>query len=125
MLIIGEKINIANRLLYEAIRFKDMSSIQSLILSQVEMGADVLDVNLAPEIAQGEKIMQQVVTVIQQYVDLPLCLMVLTDAILNPLDKLVMDTGKTVKLLIKIIFAVMPISVDNFRRLFFFTLCFY
>ncbi len=41
------------------------------------MGVVVHDVNLTSEIAQGKKILQQVVTVIQQYVDLPLCLTVL------------------------------------------------
>jgi len=74
MLIIGEKINILNRLVYEAISSKDMSSIMSLALLQVEAGADVLDVNLCPEITRGEKIMQEVVTFIQHYVDVPLCL---------------------------------------------------
>ena len=66
MLIIGEKINILNRLVYEAISSKDMSSIMSLALLQVEAGADVLDVNLCPEITRGEKIMQEVVTFIAE-----------------------------------------------------------
>ena len=74
MLIIGEKINILNRLVYEAISSKEMSTITSLALLQVEAGADVLDVNLGPEITQGEEIMQEAVTAIQQYVDVPLCL---------------------------------------------------
>lgn len=74
MLIIGEKINILNRLVYEAISSKEMSTITSLALLQVEAGADVLDVNLGLEITQGEEIMQEVVTTIQQYVDVPLCL---------------------------------------------------
>lgn len=74
MLIIGEKINILNRLVYEAVSSKEMSAITSLALLQVETGADALDVNLGPEITQGEKIMQEVVTAIQQYVDVPLCL---------------------------------------------------
>ena len=74
MLIIGEKINILNRLVYEAISSKEMSIITSIALLQVEAGADALDVNLGPEITQGEEIMQEVVTAIQQYVDVPLCL---------------------------------------------------
>ena len=74
MLIIGEKINILNKLVYEAISSKEMSTITSLALLQVEAGADVLDVNLGPEITQGEEIMQEAVTAIQQYVDVPLCL---------------------------------------------------
>ncbi len=74
MLIIGEKINILNRLIYEAISSKEMAAITSLALLQVEAGADVLDVNLGPEITRGEEIMQEVVTAIQQYVDVPLCL---------------------------------------------------
>ncbi len=51
-----------------------MSTITSLALLQVEAGADALDVNLGPEITRGEEIMQEVVTAIQHYVDVPLCL---------------------------------------------------
>lgn len=74
MLIIGEKINILNKLVYEAISSKEMSAITSLALLQVEAGADALDVNLGPEITRGEEIMHEVVAAIQQYVDVPLCL---------------------------------------------------
>ena len=74
MLIIGEKINILNKLVYEAISSKEMSTITSLALLQVEAGADVLDLNLGPDISRGEKIMQEVVKAIQQDVDVPLCL---------------------------------------------------
>jgi 5-methyltetrahydrofolate corrinoid/iron sulfur protein methyltransferase len=74
MLIIGEKINICNPLVYEAISIKDMSTIENFALLQVEAGADALDVNFGPGITQGEEIMQEVVTAIQQYVNVPLCL---------------------------------------------------
>lgn len=74
MLIIGEKINILNKLVYEAISSKEMSTIASLALLQVEAGADAIDVNLGPEIKWGEEIMHEAVTAIQQYVDVPLCL---------------------------------------------------
>ncbi|MCG2743222.1 MAG: dihydropteroate synthase [Desulfobacteraceae bacterium] len=74
MLVIGEKINICNPLVYEAIPIKDMSTIETLAILQAEAGADVLDVNLGPDISRGKEIMQKAVKTIQQNVDIPLCL---------------------------------------------------
>jgi cobalamin-dependent methionine synthase I len=41
---------------------------------QVEAGADILDVNLGPDISRCKEIMQEVVKAIQEEVDVPLCI---------------------------------------------------
>lgn len=74
MLVIGEKINVLAPAVYECLVSGDLSRIVSLAILQAESGADMLDVNIGPDIAGGERLMKDVVEVIQQNVDLTLCL---------------------------------------------------
>ncbi len=74
MLVIGEKINALNRIVYGSIVSGDLSPVVSLAIQQVESGADVLDLNIGPDIMDGERIISRLVEVIQQSVDVPLCL---------------------------------------------------
>jgi 5-methyltetrahydrofolate corrinoid/iron sulfur protein methyltransferase len=74
MLIIGEKINVMNKAVYEDITSRQLSAITNLARLQSEAGADALDINIGPDIYKGENIMRDIVTAVQQHVDIPLCL---------------------------------------------------
>ncbi len=74
MLVIGEKINGLNTVVYEGIVSGYLSPIVSLAILQIESGADALDINLGPDLRNGEAIMKELVMLIQQHVDVPLCL---------------------------------------------------
>ena len=74
MLVIGERINVMNTVVYEGLVSGDISSIVSLAILQIESGADALDINLGPDLRNGEAIMKELVMLIQQHVDVPLCL---------------------------------------------------
>ncbi len=74
MLIIGEKINALNPMVANSLFSGDLSAIVSLAISQAKAGADVLDVNLGPDIIRSVEIMREVVTAVQQHVDVSLCL---------------------------------------------------
>ena len=74
MMIIGEKINVLNTTVYESVISAELSSIVDLAVLQVKSGADVLDINLGPDISNGRNIMKELVKAIQQKVDVPLCL---------------------------------------------------
>ncbi|GMT47099.1 MAG: methyltetrahydrofolate--corrinoid methyltransferase [bacterium] len=74
MLVIGEKINVLAPAVYESLVSGDLSRVVSLAVLQVESGADMLDVNIGPDIAGGERLMKDVVEAIQQNADVPLCL---------------------------------------------------
>ncbi|HDH50800.1 MAG TPA: hypothetical protein ENH04_05270 [Nitrospirae bacterium] len=74
MFVIGEKINALNTAVYESIVSGDFSPIVSLAILQAESGADALDINFGPDIKNGEAIMKELVMLIKQHVDVPLCL---------------------------------------------------
>ncbi|NOZ69070.1 MAG: dihydropteroate synthase [Deferribacteres bacterium] len=74
MFVIGEKINVLNKTVYESIVSADLSPVISLAILQVESGADALDINLGPDLRNGEEIMEELVMSIQRHVDVPLCL---------------------------------------------------
>ncbi len=74
MLIIGEKINVLAPDIYDRLVSGDLSRIVSLAILQAESGADMLDINIGPDIAGGERLMRDIVEAIQQSVELPLCL---------------------------------------------------
>ncbi len=74
MFVIGENINVLNKTVYESIVSADLSPIISLAVLQAESGADALDINLGPDLRDGETIMKELVVSIQRYVDVPLCL---------------------------------------------------
>ncbi len=71
--VIGERINPTGKKLFkEALRNKDMDYIFKEAISQVEAGADILDVNVGlPEINE-EEVLSEVVKNLQSIIDIPL-----------------------------------------------------
>jgi 5-methyltetrahydrofolate corrinoid/iron sulfur protein methyltransferase len=65
MLVIGEKVNIMSKTIGPAMRERDAGPIQAMARTQVEGGADVLDINLGPATKGGPEMMAWVVNVVQ------------------------------------------------------------
>jgi 5-methyltetrahydrofolate corrinoid/iron sulfur protein methyltransferase len=74
MLIIGENITIGTDEVQEAIAERDAETIQRKAVSQVEHGADILDLNIGPQKRHGVEVMGWIVDAVQEVVDVPLCL---------------------------------------------------
>lgn len=74
MLIIGENITIGTDAVMKAIDERNAEAIQRRAVSQVEHGADMLDLNIGPQRRRGVEVMEWVVDVVQDVVDVPLCL---------------------------------------------------
>ena len=74
MLIIGENITIGTDAVMKAINERNAEAIQRRAVSQVEHGADMLDLNIGPQRRHGVEVMEWVVDVVQDVVDVPLCL---------------------------------------------------
>jgi 5-methyltetrahydrofolate--homocysteine methyltransferase len=75
MIIIGEKINPTGRKkMAAALQAGDFEYIRELAVSQVEAGADVLDVNVGVPGMDDVSLMEQVVKLVTTWVDVPLCL---------------------------------------------------
>ncbi len=74
MLIIGENIHIIAPAVKEAIANRDTAAIQRLAKSQVEAGAQMLDLNIGPQKKEGPEVMRWLVPAIQEVVDVPLSL---------------------------------------------------
>jgi 5-methyltetrahydrofolate corrinoid/iron sulfur protein methyltransferase len=74
MLIIGENIHIIAPEVKEAIANRDTQAMQSLAKSQVEHGAQVLDLNIGPQKKEGPAVMSWLVAAVQDAVDVPLSL---------------------------------------------------
>ncbi len=74
MLIIGENITIGTDAVTKAINERNAEAIQRRAISQVEHGADMLDLNIGPQRRRGVEVMEWVVDVVQDVVDVPLCL---------------------------------------------------
>ncbi len=73
--IIGEKINPTGRKkLAAAISNKDFDYIRALAVSQVEAGADILDVNVGVPGLNEVAMLPEVVKVVSEVVDVPICL---------------------------------------------------
>lgn len=72
MLIIGENIHIISPRVREAVANRDTEAIQSLALSQVEHGAQILDLNIGPQKRQGPAVMEWIVGAVQEAVDVGL-----------------------------------------------------
>jgi 5-methyltetrahydrofolate corrinoid/iron sulfur protein methyltransferase len=74
MLVIGEKINGTRKLVQKAVLERDAEHIQKLAISQVEAGADALDINAGtPGDREAEDLVWLIKTV-QEAVEKPLCL---------------------------------------------------
>ena len=68
MLVIGEKVNIMSKTIGPAMRERDKGPVQAMAVTQVEGGADVLDINLGPATKGGPELMEWVVGVVQEAV---------------------------------------------------------
>jgi 5-methyltetrahydrofolate--homocysteine methyltransferase len=75
MVIIGEKINPTGRKkMAAALQSGDFDYIKELALSQVEAGADILDINVGVPGLDDVAMMEKVVNLVTSWVDVPLCL---------------------------------------------------
>ena len=75
VVIIGESINPTRRKkLVETLKAQDFEFALQLALSQIETGADVLDVNVGFPGVEDEVLLPQTVQAIQEAYDIPLCL---------------------------------------------------
>jgi len=74
MLIIGENITIGTDAVMKAVNERNAEPIQTRAISQVEHGAGMLDLNIGPQRRHGVEVMEWVVDVVQDVVDVPLCL---------------------------------------------------
>ena len=73
--LIGERINPTGRRIFQdQIKAGDLSAVERDVKSQVEGGADVLDVNMGVPLVDEAELLSKVVTMIQSLTDLPLCI---------------------------------------------------
>jgi len=74
MLIIGERLSIISKKVREAILKKDKKPIQEIATEQWKAGAHMIEANIGPAEDDGEKLMEWMVTTIQEAVPLPVSL---------------------------------------------------
>ena len=74
MLIIGERINTSRKKIAQVVSSKDAAFIQRDAKAQAMAGADYLDVNTGTFAGEEAKRLQWIVEMIQEVVDLPLCI---------------------------------------------------
>jgi 5-methyltetrahydrofolate--homocysteine methyltransferase len=74
MLIVGERINTFKKRVMRAYEEKDEDYIRSEALRQAEAGAQVIDINAGSDIDVEPENMMWAVKIIQEVVDLPLCI---------------------------------------------------
>ncbi|UCH42926.1 MAG: dihydropteroate synthase [Dehalococcoidales bacterium] len=74
MILIAESINVMSKTLGPAMKERDPKPIQEMAKTQVEAGADYLDINIGPARRQGDEMMEWVVNTVQEVTDLPLSL---------------------------------------------------
>ena len=74
MIIIGEKINSTRKPIREAIANKDTGFLQELAQAEVQAGADYIDVNTGAFPEEEAELMEWLVQVVQEAVEVPLCL---------------------------------------------------
>ena len=73
--IIGERINPTGRRIFqEQVRAGDLSAIIKDVKAQVDGGADMLDVNMGIPLTDEADLMRQVVKMVQELTDLPICI---------------------------------------------------
>jgi len=72
MYIIGENIHIISERVKEALSARDARFFQELAVSQVEAGAQALDLNLGPRKKDGEEVFPWIVQTVEAVVDVPL-----------------------------------------------------
>lgn len=74
MIVIGESLHVIAPKVRKALEERDRKSIQDLVAHQVESGANVIDLNIGPQKKAGAEVMAWLVDVVQEVVDVPLCL---------------------------------------------------
>lgn len=74
MLLIGERINVITKVQRVAMQDRDPKPIQEMAKTQVEAGANVLDLNIGPAEDDGPELMDWMVKTVQEVVQVPLCL---------------------------------------------------
>lgn len=74
MLVVGEKINVMSKEIGPAMKEKNPEPIQKLAKAQVEVGANMLDLNIGPASKGGAEMMEWLVKTVQEAVDVPLSL---------------------------------------------------
>jgi 5-methyltetrahydrofolate corrinoid/iron sulfur protein methyltransferase len=74
MILIGENMQILSRAVSEALAGRESAPLQDLAVKQAAAGVDWLDLNVGPLRNNPAKTMSWLVEVIQEVVDLPLCL---------------------------------------------------
>jgi len=74
MLIIGERLSIISKKVREAILKRDKEPIQEIATEQWKAGAHMIEANIGPAEDEGEKLMEWMVTTIQEAVPLPVSL---------------------------------------------------
>ncbi len=74
MKLIGENLNIISNVYGKALKTKDPKPLQELALQQQEAGMDWIDLNIGPAGKTGVEVMSWLVPVLEEVVDVPLCL---------------------------------------------------
>jgi 5-methyltetrahydrofolate--homocysteine methyltransferase len=74
MLIVGEKINASRKSIDAAIEARNAEAIRDVAIKQVEVGADLIDVNAGARLKTEVADMEWLVNVVQEAVDSPLCI---------------------------------------------------
>ncbi|MCX7723890.1 MAG: dihydropteroate synthase [Thermodesulfovibrio sp.] len=74
MLIIGERLSVISKRVREAILKKDKRAIQEIAIEQWKAGAHMIEANIGPAEDDGERLMEWMVTTIQEVVPLPVSL---------------------------------------------------
>jgi len=69
MIVIGESIHVISPRVRKALEERDKRTLQDLAVSQVEHGAQVLDLNIGPQKREGHEIMPWLVDALQEVVD--------------------------------------------------------
>jgi len=74
MLIVGELINTSRRAVAAAVEARDAAFLQDLARRQAEAGADMIDVNCGTRLGTEAAVMTWLVDLVQEAVDVPLCI---------------------------------------------------
>ena len=74
MLVVGEKINTSVPGVEEAVKARDETFLHNLAQKQLELGADMLDINVGTRIHSEVEDIKWLVKTVQEAVDIPLCI---------------------------------------------------
>lgn len=92
MLVIGERINTSRKQIAQGVSSKDAAFIQNEAKTQVTAGADYIDVNAGTFAGEEVKHLQWIIEIVQEIVDLPLCIDSPNPAVIKSLIPLVKKT---------------------------------